>query len=129
MQPRLKRNSYLALFDGADPSSSTGVRMPSTTPLQALFMLNDPLLHAESANVAARVISMAADESSRIAAAHQTVWNRSPDSEELNECANFLDQYRTRLKELKVPPDQVDLKAWSALIRVLLSSNEFVFVD
>ena len=129
MQQRLKKHPYLALFDGADPSSSTGVRLPSTTPLQALFVMNDPLAHAESAKLASRAIGLATDEHSRIAAAYQIAWNRSPTSDEQQECADFLKQYRDKLAELKTPSDQAELKAWSALVRVLMSSNEFVFVD
>ena len=129
MQQRLKKHPYLALFDGADPSSSTGVRLPSTTPLQALVAMNDPLAHAESAKFAARAVAAAADEPARITAAYQMAWNRPPSSEEQKECADFLKQYRDKLAELKTPPDQVEHKAWSALTRVLMSSNEFVFVD
>ncbi len=129
MQQRLKKHPYLALFDGADPSSSTGVRLPSTTPLQALFVMNDPLAHAESAKLASRAIGSATDDPARITAAYQIAWNRSPSSDEQQECAGFLKQYREQLAELKTPPDQAELKAWSALARVLMSSNEFVFVD
>ncbi len=129
MQQRLKKHPYLALFDGADPSSSTGARLPSTTPLQALFVMNDPLAHAESSKFAARTIAMASEEQARIAVAYQIAWNRSPSVDEQQECADFLKQYRDKLAELKTPSDQVELKAWSALARVLMSSNEFVFVD
>ncbi|HND56691.1 MAG TPA: DUF1553 domain-containing protein, partial [Pirellulaceae bacterium] len=48
MTQRIQRHPYLALFDGADPSTSTGARLTSTTPLQALFLLNDPLLHRQT---------------------------------------------------------------------------------
>lgn len=129
MQQRLKKHPYLALFDGADPSSSTGVRLPSTTPLQALFVMNDPLAHAESSKFAARAIAAASDEQTRIVAAYQLAWNRPPSADEQQECADFLRQYRDKLMELKTPSDQIELKAWSALTRVLMSSNEFVFVD
>ncbi len=129
MQSRLKKHPYLALFDGADPSSSTGARLPSTTPLQALFVMNDPLAHAQSTNLASRAIELATDEPARISAAYQIAWNRPPTSDEQRECADFLQQYRDKLAELNTPLDQVDLQAWSALARVLMSSNEFVFVD
>ena len=129
MQQRLKKHAYLALFDGADPSSSTASRLPSTTPLQALFVMNDPLAHAESSKFAARVIAVASDEPARISAAYQFAWTRPPSSDEQQDCTVFLKQYRDKLAELKTPSDQAELKAWSALARVLLSSNEFVFVD
>jgi mono/diheme cytochrome c family protein len=129
MQQRLKKHPYLALFGGADPSSSTGARLQSTTPLQALFVMNDPLVHAQSTNLAARVLATTAAADTRIATACQVAWNRSPTPEEQQDSAGFLKQYRDKLAELKTPPDQAELKAWSALVRVLMSSNEFVYVD
>src|SRR5204863_1831280 len=62
MQSRLRKHPYLALFDGADPSSSTGVRLPSTTPLQALFLMNDPFAHNVASKFAQRVLADAKDE-------------------------------------------------------------------
>jgi hypothetical protein len=129
MQQRLKKNPYLALFDGADPSSSTGLRMPSTTPLQALFAMNDPLAHAQSAKFTSRLMGLSADEPARIVVAHQTIWSRPPTPDEQRACAGFLKQYREKLVELKTPSDQVEPKVWAALARVLMSGNEFVYVD
>lgn len=129
MQQRLKKNAYLALFDGADPSSSTGVRLPSTTPLQALFVMNDPLAHALSEKFAGRILALAPEDQSRVTAAYQWTFGRSPGSDELQECIDFLETYRDKLAELKTPPDQIQFKAWAALARALLGSNEFIFVD
>ena len=129
MQPRLKKHPYLALFDGADPSSSTGVRLPSTTPLQALFAMNDPLAHAQSAKFAQRLIASSSTEADRISAAYQFALSRLPDSDEQQQCVEFLKSYRTRLVDLKLPADQMELKAWSALARAVMSANEFVYVD
>lgn len=129
MQQRLKKNAYLSLFDGADPSSSTGVRLPSTTPLQALFVMNDPLAHALSEKFAARILALATDDQSRVAAAYQLTLNRPPGIDEQQECVDFLETYRDKLVELKTPLDQVQSKAWAALARALLGSNEFMFVD
>ena len=129
MQQRIRKNQYLALFDGADPSSSTGARLPSTTPLQALFLMNDPLAHREAAKFAERMIAAGSDEPARIAFAYQTAFNRPPDSEEQESCADFLRQYREKLTALKSPANQIEPKAWAGLARALMSANEFVFVD
>jgi hypothetical protein len=129
MQQRLRKNPYLALFDGADPSSSTGVRLSSTTPLQALFVMNDPLAHALAAKFADRVMAGGGDEKSRLAFAYENALNREPTAEERQECSEFLANYRAKLAELKTPEDQRDANAWGALARALMSSNEFVFVD
>ncbi|MSU78499.1 MAG: DUF1553 domain-containing protein [Gemmataceae bacterium] len=131
MQQRLRKNPYLALFDGADPSSSTGVRLPSTTPLQALFLMNDPLAHNVAAKFSQRVLSNtnAKGETARLTLAYQLALSRLPTAEELAECAEFLQRYRTRLTMLKTPANQVETQAWAAFSRALLSGNEFVFVD
>lgn len=129
MQQRLRRNPYLALFDGADPSSSTGVRLPSTTPLQALFLMNDPLVHGAAAKFARGVMASASDERARVAHAYELALNRPALPEEQEECAQFLRKYRDTLKTLNTPADQVEIAAWTALSRALLSSNEFVYVD
>lgn len=129
MQQRLKKNPYLALFDGADPSSSTGVRLPSTTPLQALFAMNDPLAHGQSTKFAQRILASGSDDQLRINAAYQLAFSRPALPEEQQECLEFLTRYRTRLVDLKSPADQTEIKAWSALARSLMGANEFIYVD
>lgn len=57
MTQRIQRHPYLAIFDGADPSASTAFRMTSTTPLQALYLLNDPFVHEQSEKFAGRLLS------------------------------------------------------------------------
>jgi hypothetical protein len=129
MQQRIRKNAFLALFDGADPNSCTGARLPSTTPLQALFVMNDPLAHRAAASFAERVRASAPDDPARVAFAYQLALNRSPEPDEQQECADFLRKYREKLTALKTPSDQLESKSWAALARALMSGNEFVFVD
>ncbi len=129
MQQRLKRNPYLALFDGADPSSSTAVRFMSTTPLQALFAMNDPLAHAQSVKFAERLMASSSDEAVRISVAYQLAFGRPPQPDEQKACVEFLNLYLARLGELNTPADQTQLKLWSALARSLMGANEFIYVD
>ncbi len=63
MTQRIKRHPFLALFDGADTSSSTGTRYTTTVPTQALFFLNDPFVHARAASLAARLLKLPDDRS------------------------------------------------------------------
>ena len=129
MQQRTRKNVFLSLFDGADPNSSTAVRLPTTTPLQALFFMNAPLAHDAAVAFARRVLADAQDESGRINRAYQLALNRGPDTGEQQECREFLTKYRNRLTELKTPANQVEVLAWSAYGRALLSGNEFAYVD
>jgi len=129
MQQRLRRNPYLALFDGPDPSSSTGVRLPSTTPLQALFLMNGLLAHEVASSFAGRVLASGREEAPRLETAYQLAFNRSPNIDEQRQALEFVRVYREKLTTLQTPAEQLELETWSALARSLLSSNEFVFID
>ncbi len=129
MQQRLRKNPYLALFDGADPSTSTGARLPSTTPLQALFLMNGPLAHQAAAGFARRIMASALEEASRVEFAWQSAFGRSAQESEQTACAEFLQAYRLKVQRLGVSAPQSEEQAWSALARTVLSANEFAFVD
>jgi hypothetical protein len=129
MQQRLRKHPFLALFDGADPSSSTAVRLPSTTPLQALFLMNDPLAHEAASKLAERILASAPQTPARIAFAYRLALGRPPTPEEQQDCADFLRQYRERLLALPTPSDELEQRTWAAFARALLSANEFVFID
>ena len=100
MQQRLRRNPYLALFDGPDPSSSTGVRLLSTTPLQALFMMNDPLAHASAEKLAARALASGPDETARLDFAWPTAWSQPPEPEGRADDSRTLEAYATGVAQL-----------------------------
>ena len=122
MQQRLRKHPFLALFDGADTNSSTAVRATSTTPLQALFAMNDLFVHERATRLAAQLTALAPDEPKRLELAFLTLYARPPQPEET---AMFTD-YLAQLREKKqLPPEQ----AWASLARVLLSANEFLYLD
>ena len=71
MTQRMRRHPFLALFDGADPNASTAQRYTTTVPTQALFFLNDPFVHEQADQFAARLLQRAADDAGRIDLAHR----------------------------------------------------------
>ncbi len=73
MTQRLKRHPFLGLFDGADPNTSTALRMTTTVPTQALFFLNDPFVHEKSEEWASRLLADYPDEAKRVI----EVWRKS----------------------------------------------------
>ncbi len=125
MQQRLRKHPFLALFDGADPNSSTAAREPSTTPLQSLFMMNDSFAHAQAAKFAARMQQGETDEARQIARAFLALYARPPQPEELTMAADYLTHFRAKLTAKKLPADQ----AWASLSRALLGANEFLYLD
>ncbi len=121
MQQRLRRHPFLALFDGADPNSSTAERQVSTTPLQSLFVMNDPFIHKCAAKFAARVMREKSDDPARIEHAFQLLYARPPAPEETQMAVAHLAQ----LAEKKLAAE----KAWQSLSRSLLAANEFIYLD
>ncbi|MBI1312767.1 DUF1553 domain-containing protein [bacterium] len=129
MTQRIQRHPYLAIFDGADPSTSTAARMTSTTPLQALYLLNDPFLHEQSKLIAERIRSHAADPDPRIEFAYELLFARDAAPEDLASANDFLSHAVRLLKENGVAADQLEPAAWQSFVRALLRLNEFVYLD
>jgi hypothetical protein len=128
MTQRIQRHPFLAIFDGADPSTSTATRMTSTTPLQALYLLNDPFVHEQSQLVAARIVSHSADAEARITLAYELLFCRTPSKDEFISAESFLTEARLLLQE-DIPADQMEIAEWQSLIRSLFRLNEFVYLD
>jgi hypothetical protein len=129
MQQRIRKQPFLATFDGADTNASTPVRPISTTPIQALWLMNDPLVHKGSENFAVRVGLAVAEEQGRIDYAYRLVFGRPPTGEEVAAAKEYLKGAASRMREAGVPWDQQTRGALASLGRVMFASNEFLFVE
>ena len=79
----------MLLFDAPSRSVCTAQRTPTSTPLQAVVLLNDPQF-VEAARVAAeRVLHAEADVEARLAHAFRLVTGRRPDAHEQKLLADF----------------------------------------
>jgi hypothetical protein len=130
MQQRIKKHPFLALFDGADPNSSTAQRTGSTTPLQALYMMNDKFVFDQSERFATTLTERHPDLASRVSAAIAMCYGRPADvPEEVAAALQFIDAYRARLAASPKHPADLERPALAAYLRVVLCSNEFFYVD
>jgi hypothetical protein len=110
-QRRSLPHPLMLAFDAPVFNESCERRSVTTTPLQALSMLNDGLINEEAAHLAARVEHEAGtDRGARIARVFEIVLSRPPQPVELERLLEFTGTLRD-------------------LCRVLLNSNEFVYVD
>ncbi len=104
----------LRLFDFPDPNL-TGDRRPVTSvPLQQLFVLNSDFMARQARAVAARVVAEP-DDAARVRSAYLLAYGRPPSARETDLALRFL---------ADAAPD-----AWEKYAQVLLSANEFAFVD
>jgi hypothetical protein len=129
MQQRLKKHPFFEVFDGADSNATTDGRAQSVTPVQALFLMNSPFMHDQSERFAVRV-GMAYDTlQERIDYAFRLAYGRAPGLEEIREAQQFLRRTRLELQAGGAPVDQLNQKALASYLRVVMSSNEFLYVD
>jgi hypothetical protein len=129
MTQRIQRHPFLALFDAPDANTSTDVRPESTVPLQALFMMNNRFVTAQAKDLAQRLLESSADPRTRVARAIELLYSRKATESEMDRALDYIEQYRRGLSQAETPPEQIESEAWTSYARVLLSANEFVYVD
>ncbi|HKA06953.1 MAG TPA: DUF1553 domain-containing protein, partial [Gemmataceae bacterium] len=129
MTQRIQRHPFLALFDGADTNASTATRVMSTTPLQALYLMNDPFVHTQARRLTERLIAECSDDSGRIERAYLLLFGRPPTGEDIASARAYLGRVSEKLRSAGEPKVRVSAKAWESLARGLMLSNEFVYVD
>jgi mono/diheme cytochrome c family protein len=105
----------LRLFDFPDPNLTSDRRPVTSVPLQQLFVLNSDFMARQSKALAARVTAEVSDDTARIRYAFQLVYGRAPSDREVRLGTEFL---------VGGSP-----AAWEKFAQVLLSANEFAFVD
>ena len=127
MQQRIRRDPYLGLFDGADPNSSTAERSASTTPLQALFAMNNGSFHEWAASFANRLVESSGEDA--LEEVYWQLFGRPPTREESLIGRNYLAAYRQRVPDNADRSDAGKGRAWLSFVRALLCSNEFLYVD
>jgi len=117
---RFRLERMLTLFDFPDPTITCEQRAVTNVPLQRLFFLNSDLMSSAAQGLADRLSKdTARDDTARIAEAYRILFGRSPSESERNAGLKFLQN-----TESATPAN-----AWSQYAQMLLSSNEFSFVD
>ena len=117
---RIRKNIYLDTFDAPDGNLHVGVRRPTTTSLQSLYFMNSSFIQDEANRITSRMLKTNPDFTTRIAWCYQTLFGRQPASPEIKQTQQLISQASAK---------SGDQTAWSSLIRAMLSSNEFLFVD
>jgi hypothetical protein len=117
-------------FDFADPSTSNGMRIPTTVAPQALFMLNDALVLDAAKNLGGAAARLApADDRDRVRMLYRRILSRDPSEPEVDRALGHLVRFHDVLLREGVDPEQRPLQAWSTIAQALLSSSEFLYLD
>ena len=118
----------LQTFDFPDPAVATGARQTSTIAPQALMMMNSDLVEQQTMAMAQRLLTLSSD-AERITAAFESALNRRPKTSELESGKHFLQQAQQITDSAQFDSQETRLRAWQSYCRVLLSSNEFAYVE
>jgi hypothetical protein len=131
-------------FDAASAQQLHSTRDVTTTPLQALTLVNADLVFQWSQSLAGRVIREAGpSESAQFDRLYQILFGRTPDKNEKATLVSFLDKHEQVLKEqetsgkltINLPSNLKDTKnlnplraaAFVDLVHAVANSNEFVY--
>lgn len=128
-QQRFRPHPYLDLFDGADTNNMTAARTQSVTAAQALFSMNNPFVEAQAAALAARVGIARERAADRLRYAYQLLFQRDPSAEETRLAMDHLDKARKEYMTLGAAEPDATRGAWVSLLRVLMGTNEFFYID
>lgn len=110
--PRGVPDPFLAALNCADPNVSTPVRRASGTASQALALEDDPFVIRQSERLAARVSRLADSPTAQVAMAVRLALGRAPSETETQALAAHAARH-----------------GLASVCRVLLNTNEFLFID
>ena len=108
---RQERDSVFGVFDCPDGSQVVPVRSRSTTPLQALNLLNSRFVMQQAEFLVERLHREAQTTEDRIDLAYQLCFSRHAGNQEIQHASEFIES-----------------TDWQQFARALLNSNEFVFI-
>ncbi len=129
MTQRLQRHPYLVLFDGPDTNNSTGLRTEATVPLQALYFLNNPHVAEQAQAFADRLLAASSDPHVRVQSGISWAWSRPAGADEIRRAIANIAQFQAELAATGCSGEELERAAWTSFARVLLSANEFLYVD
>ena len=129
MTQRLVKHPYLAIFDGPDTNVSTEARPNSTVPLQALYLMNNPFVQEQAAGLARRLIAASSEPAQRIEMAYRLAWSRPPTTDDCRRAQEFVKTAQLASAQSGAPMAFCEHEAWASLAKVMLTANEFLYID
>ncbi len=123
---RNKIPGVMKLFDFANSSSSSAKRTESNVATQALYMMNSENVADRSRSLAQYLIAEKhLEDSQRVRRAYRITLTRPATPEEVEEALLYLQKYPAGTAKDRDPY----LDAWQSLCRILMTSNEFNYVN
>ena len=117
--------TLLNLFDFGDATTTLGKRLVTNVAPQALFMMNSDFVATRARNLAQTLLDDSGPgNAQRLERAYLITLNRRPESYEIESGLAYLDRLGS-----EPSASTEDLDAWQSLCRVLMASNEFIYLE
>jgi hypothetical protein len=114
--------TLLNLYDFGDATTSAGKRVRTNIAPQALFVMNSDFLTARCRRLAEELLKNNMTVGQRVEKIYFAILNRRPAADEVDQALTYVTGFRA-----KFSTPEVD--AWQSYYRVLLASNDFMYVD
>ncbi|MBI1354667.1 MAG: DUF1553 domain-containing protein [Acidobacteria bacterium] len=125
-------STFLSVFDFPNIDTNCTRRAPSATPLQSLTMMNSEfVLHnaGAAAERAAEMAGAAADSAALVQQAYGLLFARKPTEQEIDLAVEHMAGQRALYEKSNQTAEEADRKAAESFVHMLLSSNEFLYID
>lgn len=115
--------TLLNLFDFGDAGTPSGKRQLTNVPTQALFWMNSEFLTERSKKLAQSLLNQTAiEDKTRVDIAYRRILNRYVDNSETEQALTYIQSFKQKYSKS-------DLEGWQSFCRILMTSNDFVYVD
>ncbi|MEC9094815.1 MAG: DUF1553 domain-containing protein, partial [Planctomycetota bacterium] len=132
------RSSVYDVFqtlDFPDPAVSTGTRQVSTIAPQALMMMNSQLIHSSTQAIAEALAKTGQVDSQNVRTAYQRILKRNPSPSERTRLVALVERMRSTFQANRPagtdtqPSLEEKVRIWQSVCRILISTNEFSFIE
>ncbi|HJN08991.1 MAG TPA: DUF1553 domain-containing protein [Pirellulaceae bacterium] len=115
-------------FDFADPSVMSGRRQSTTVAPQALFIMNSKFVTEQTRAMAEWLTADDGDDAGRVRVTYQRTLGRPPTTSEISRATSYVQAYTMR-QAADIEPLEARIRAWQSFCRVILATNEFIFLE
>ena len=135
--------SLFSTFDYTDPSIPLEARPATVVAQQSLFMMNSPMVASQAESLAGALLDDASlDDRARVSNAYEICFGRPSEDAEIDRALAFVERINADAgpgTSVVWPPaegmstsdpEPIDARhhAWRSLCKVLIASNEFIYV-
>ena len=124
--------TFLSVFDFPIIDTACSRRVPSATPLQSLTMMNSEFILRNARAAAQRAVSLAGENAEPEAVVNKTydlLFSRQPSAPEAGFALDHLASQQRLYARANASEGEAFEKSLQNLVHMLLSSNEFLYVD